>query len=221
VQQRQKVLPDRPAAVSAPTWRPRAQMVELGLAGAAVLSLVGLVAALGTGATQYRSVSTLALVPTVEAVDPGSAYQLDLISRGVILPTLAAALDASLSPAEIERQAGRPPSSELDVDIAQSRLGGALVVTVTTDTEQSAADTAAAAVTLATTQVAVLDTGYRVLGETGLPQPLEPVRRWLGWLFAVTLLGTAAGVLRLSRAKAARLEAARSLYLERQELGAA
>lgn len=216
VQQRRGALPDPPTPLTAPRHRRREQTLELGLAVAAALSLVGLVGALATGSTQYRSVSTLALVPTDEATDAAGAYQLDLISRGLILPTLTAALDAGVTPAEVPRRAGAAAGPEPEVVVSQSRLGGALVVTVTAATPRTAADAGSAAVTLATTQVAALDSGYRLTGEAGDPQPVEPARRWLGWLFALTLVGAAATVLRLSRAKAGRLAEARSAYLQRQ-----
>ena len=62
-----------------------------------VLSAIGLVAALGTGSTEYRSVTTMAVVPVAQEADPSVAYQLDVVSRGYIVPTLAAALDASIA----------------------------------------------------------------------------------------------------------------------------
>ena len=190
--------------------RPPTRVAVWAVAVVGVLSAVGLVAALGTGSTQYRSVTTMAVLPATQKADPSVAYQLDVVSRGLIVPTLAAALDATITPAVLERESGLPADDSLSIDVAQSRLGGALNVTVNSSDEQAAMDAATAAVALAKTQVANLNSRYQVTGEAAVPQPHRPARRWLSLPFALLLAASVVAFWRMSRARAVALEAARS-----------
>jgi len=153
-----------------------------GWAGAAVLGLVGVTAAVTTGQTMYTSSTTLGVVPT-GAVGGATAYELDVINRGLIVPTLAEVLDRSLDLGALQEQAGRFPASAeaagATVDVAPSRLGGAVVVTVTADQPALATDLTRAAVALSQARVADLQAGYRLTGEPAAPQPVSSPPWWM------------------------------------------
>ena len=71
-------------------------------------------------------------------------------------------------------------------------------------------DAAIAAVALAKTQVADLNSRYQVTGEAAVPQPLWPARRWLSLPFALILVASGVAFWRMSRARAVALDAARA-----------
>lgn len=154
----------------------------LGWAGAAAVGLVGTVGAVVTGQTAYTSSTTLAVVPA-GTVGGASAYQLDVVTRGLVVPTLAEVLDRSIDLAALEQQAGRFPASAeaagAGVDVAPSRLGGAVVVTVTADQPAVATDLTRAAVALSKAQVADLQAGYLLVGEPAQPQPVSSPPWWV------------------------------------------
>ncbi len=207
-----------PAAVPAVAAAPVGRIAEWGLAAAGVLSAIGLVAALTTGSAQYRSVTTLAVAPAARAVDPSAAYQLDVVSRGLIVPTLASVLDAAITPTVLERESGQPATGSLAIDVAQSRLGGAVVMTVSATDQQAAIDAGIAAVALAKTQVADLRSRYQLLGTAAVPQPQWPARRWLSLPLALILFASAMALWRSFRERATRPEPSGKRYLSADTL---
>lgn len=143
------------------------------------VALAALVLVLTSGAERHTTTSTLAIVPATGQVNPADAYELDVVSRGLIVPTLAEALDRTVSVTDLEQETGlRPGEAEAEVDIRQSRLGGAVVVTVTADDELAAADLGAAAVRISQSEVADLDSGYQLAGEVGTTVPSSSYRLW-------------------------------------------
>lgn len=177
--------------------RPRrpSRAAVAGWAGGAVLGLVGLTAAVATGHTVYTSSTTLGVVPT-GAVGGATAYELDVVSRGLIVPTLAEVLDRSIDVGALEEQAGRFPASAeaagATVDFAPSRLGGAVQVTVTADRPAVATDLTRAAVALSKARVANLQAGYRLTGEPAAPQPVSSPPWWMVPVLGALTLGCAA-----------------------------
>ncbi len=182
----------RPGAgepVAEPPSRPSRTAVA-GWAAGAGLGLVGLAAVLATGTTVYTSSTTLGVVPTGD-VGGATAYELDVVSRGLIVPTIAEVLDRSLDVDELAEQAGRLPARTdgATVAVAPSRLGGAVVVTVTADTPDLAADLTRGAVTSSQAQLANLRAGYALTGEPAEPQPVSSPPWWVvGGLAAITAL---------------------------------
>ncbi len=168
----------------------------LGWAGVAALALVGATGALLAGQTVYTSSTTLGVVPT-GAVGGATAYELDVVSRGLIVPTLAEVLDRSIDPDAVAAQAGRFPAGAAgaSVDVAPSRLGGAVVVTVTADQPALASDLTRAAVELSKARVADLQAGYLLVGEPAQPQPVSSPPWWLApALGAMAVLAVAMAV---------------------------
>jgi len=155
---------DRPAPISA-------RLLACVLAGAGAIAFVGV---LSTSDTTYVSQTTLG-VETRRTADPSTAYQLDVASRGQIVPTLAAVVDKSLSGAGPGRS-GTGDTSVV-VGVAQSRLGGAVLVTVTAASDADARRAAAAAVELGRARVAALQDDYVLKGEVGAVRPITPLRR--------------------------------------------
>lgn len=220
---------DRPADDAAgepdgePGRRPSRAAVA-GWAGGAVLGLVGLTAAVATGHTGYTSSTTLGVVPTGE-VGGATAYELDVVSRGLIVPTLAEVLDRSLDLAALEQQAGRFPASAAAagaaVDVVPSRLGGAVTITVTADQPAMATDLARAAVALSKAQVAGLQAGYRLTGEPAAPQPVSSPPWWLvPALGALTVLCAAMAVVTGRRRRAGvESSAVRETFASSEQMG--
>ncbi|WP_395729537.1 O-antigen ligase family protein [Nakamurella sp.] len=174
----------------------------VGWAGAALLGLVGVMAAGLTGHTVYTSSTTLGVVPT-GAVGGATAYELDVVSRGLIVPTLAEVLDRSIDVGALAQQAGRFPAgaetTSASVDVAPSRLGGAVVVTVTADQPAVATDLTRAAVAASKATVDDLQAGYRLTGEPAEPQPVSSPPWWaVPALAVVTVLS---GVMALVTAR--------------------
>jgi O-antigen ligase len=183
-------------AESAPRRPGRAAV--LGWAGAAVLGLAGTVGALAAGHTVYTSSTTLGVVPS-GAIGGATAYELDVVSRGLIVPTMAEVLDRSTDIGALEQQAGRFPGSAVasgaEVNVAPSRLGGAVVVTVSTDQPAMTTDLTRAAVALSKARVADLQAGYLLAGEPGEARPVSSPPWWLApALGAITVLCAAMAV---------------------------
>ncbi len=179
--------------------RPPSRLVVATLAGVAALGLVGLTFAVTTGKTVYTSQTTLGVAPS-GTVDGANAYGLDVISRGTIVPTISEVLDRSIGIGGQSEQAGRFPDSidttDATVSFGQSRLGGAVVVTVTADTPATAAAVAAEAVTLSKTEVANLQMGYQLTGEPVEPQPISsPEWWWIPTLSVITVGFAGAAIL--------------------------
>lgn len=170
------------------------------------VALAALVAVLSTGSERHTTTSTLAIVPASGQVDAADAYELDVISRGLIVPTLAEALDRSVSVSDLEQRTGRTlGAADVDVDIRQSRLGGSVVVTVTADDELAAADLGAAAVALSQSEVSDLASGYQLTGEAGMTVPSSSYRLWAAVPLTVVFLLPLLIVILRRRAATARL----------------
>uniref|UniRef100_UPI003B3A1F4F O-antigen ligase family protein n=1 Tax=Nakamurella sp. TaxID=1869182 RepID=UPI003B3A1F4F len=175
-------VPRRPGRAAVLAW-----------AGVAVLGLAGTAGALAAGHTVYTSTTTLGVVPS-GAVGGATAYELDVVSRGLIVPTLAEVLDRSIDPealaAQADRFPGSAPAAGATVDVAPSRLGGAVVVTVTADEAGVATDLTRAAVATSKATVAGLQAGYLLAGEPAQPQPASSPPGWVvAALAGVAVLG--------------------------------
>ncbi len=159
-----------------------------GLAGIAALGLVGLTFVVATEKTVYTSSTTLG-VASSGAVDGAAAYGLDVVSRGMIVPTITEVLNRSVGVGDLQEQAGRlPGDADASVGFAESRLGGAVVVTVTADQPATAAALTSAAVTRSKAEVASLQMGYQLTGDPVPPQPISsPEWWWTPTLIAITL----------------------------------
>lgn len=191
-----------PDPASGPARRPGRAAV-LGWAAVAALGLAGTAGALAAGHTVYTSTTTLGVVPS-GAVGGATAYELDVVSRGLIVPTLAEVLDRSVDLEALAVQAGRFPGNAAAagaaVDVAPSRLGGAVVVTVTADEAGVATDLTRAAVAASKATVAGLQAGYLLAGEPAQPQPVSTPPGWLvGALAGLAVLGTVMAGLTLRR----------------------
>jgi hypothetical protein len=77
-------------------------------------------------------------------------------------------------------------ATDAGVSFAQSRLGGAVVVTVTADQPATAAELTTAAVTLSKTQVANMHMGYQLIGDPVDPQPISSPDWW--WVPTLTVI---------------------------------
>ena len=178
--------------------RVRPEPWSRGLVAFSILTLAAAVTVAVTGPERFTTTSTLAVVPSSEQTDTSDAYALDVVSRGMIVPTLAEALDRSVSLADLERRTGRTlEAADADVAIRQSRLGGSIDVIVTADDELVAADLGAAAATIVRSEVAGLSSGYQLDGETGAPVPSASYRLWAASpLFLVAVLSMVVAALR-------------------------
>jgi hypothetical protein len=171
---------------------------QLTMAALAVLSLAGLVLSLTTGRVEYRNEATLAVVPAATGPSGSAAYQLDVVSRGVIVPTLATILDSSLSTLELARVSGTS-AADASATVEPSTLGGAVLLTVTAPNRASADVLGTAAVALAKSRVDDLDTSYQLTGEMAGARVVAPVRRWLALPLLLSLSGAGLILLRTSR----------------------
>ena len=187
--------------LSVPTVEPSAARRRTGpavmglLAAVTLVGVAGVAVSLATGQVTYRSSSTLAVVPAATGASGGRAYQLDVISRGVIVPTLATVLEYSISPAAVEHRSGR--SGPASIAITPSAQGGALVVEVTALDREAAEALGKAAVDLAKDEVEAINSGYRLSGGKGEVEAIRPARRWLA---APSLLAVVLGGFGLVRA---------------------
>jgi len=134
------------------------------------------------------------VAPAATGPSGSAAYQLDVVSRGVVVPTLATVLDSSLSMSDLARFSGASTADAL-LTVGPSTLGGALLVTVTAPNRASANVLGTAAVALAKNRVDDLDTSYQLTGEMAGVRAVAPVRRWLALPFLVSL--AAAGLILL------------------------
>ena len=171
---------------------------QLSVATLAALSLGGLVLSLTTGRVEYRNEATLAVVPAASGPSGSAAYQLDVVSRGLIVPTLATLLDSSLPMADLARYSGSSVA-DASVSVGPSSLGGALLVTVTAPKRASANALGTASVALAKSRVDALDTSYQLTGEMAGVRAVAPVRRWLALPFGLSLAVAGLILLRTTR----------------------
>ena len=129
-----------------------------------MLSVAGLVLSL-TGRVAYRKEATLAVVPAATRASGSNAYQLDVVSRGIIVPTLATLLDSSVTTAELERSSGAS-AADASVTVDPSDSGRRPACPVTAPSRASADALGTAAVALAKQpRSTTLDTGYQLSGE--------------------------------------------------------
>lgn len=189
--------PRRPGRVAVLAW-----------AAVAALGLAGTVGALATGHTVWTSTTTLGVVPS-GTVGGATAYELDVVSRGLIVPTLAEVLDRSVDLGALEAQADRFPGTATaagaTVDVAPSRLGGAVVVTVTADDAGLATDLTRAAVATSKATVAGLQAGYLLAGEPARPQRASSPPGWVvAALAGVAVLGAVMAGLTVRRRRRGR-----------------
>jgi hypothetical protein len=143
-----------------------------------VLSAAGLGLSLFTGRPTYQTSATLAVVPATTTASGTSAYQLDVVSRGIIVPTLATVLEETVTTAEMERLAGRT-NTGARVRVSPSDQGGALLIRVTAAERDDTALLGRTAVELAGREVADLAMGYQLSGGPGGAEIVPPRRRWL------------------------------------------
>ncbi|MCJ8505910.1 O-antigen ligase family protein [Kocuria flava] len=175
---RRRLEPAPPQPSSSPPRHERLMprtLLKVSALGAAAAGML-----LATAGDRYTSSTTLAVLPTSTEIDWADAYALDVVSRGMIVPTLASVLDESVSTAALEATTDtRPGSTRAEVDIQQSRLGGAVVVTVVADDERTAAELGDAAVHLARSEVAALDSGYRLADAPSTPVERHTTFSWV------------------------------------------
>lgn len=192
-------LPPSPAGPSPAARAVPGRRVLVGLTVLAVASAGGLAAALTNGARTYTSSATLAVVPAGKTVSGGTAYQLDVVSRGIIVPSLATVLDASATLAEAGR--GAATTGGATVLVTPSDQGGALLVRTTAADPVAAETLGRAAVAAAQDDVARLDTGYQLSGSSGAAVAGEPRGRWLGVPCSLGLAAAALGLVRVRRGR--------------------
>jgi hypothetical protein len=161
-----------------------------------VLSGAGLAASLAGSRVTYRADATLAVVPAATGTSGSNAYQLDVVSRGVIVPTLATVLQAVLAADEVGPAQGRPA-----VQIQPSDQGGSLLVQVSAATSQDAAAAGTAAVDRAKDEVVALATGYQLSGELGAVRADRPAWRWLAIPGGLAAVGAGLGLVRIRRSR--------------------
>lgn len=173
------------------------------LVAVSVVSLLGLVTVLAPNQQRYSNTAILAVVPSSSQVDPSEGYRLDVVSRGLIVPTLTTVIDRSMSIETLEQQAGRSyAAAAVVVKVEQSRLGGSILVTVTANDARVADDLGRAAATAAQSTVSALASGYQLSGISSGPIPTSSNRLWatipLGLI--VLLLAISASRIKFRRA---------------------
>jgi O-antigen ligase len=176
---------------------PASRFAAVALVAALVLSGTGVAASLLTGRDVYHSVATLAVVPTNTSASGSGAYQLDVVSRGIIVPTLATILQRTLTPAEV----GRPAGTAARVKVFPSDQGGAVLVQVTTTDPGTAEPAGRRAVALAQQEMAALTTGYQLSGAPGATGASRPLRRWLTIPCGLAMVVAALALIRLRRVR--------------------
>ncbi len=171
-------LPIRTGGAGRPSRTPPTRRVQAVVAVVGALSLAGLVA-VAAAPGRWQVTTTMPVFPTAPEASGAAAYQLDVISRGLIVPTLVAALDEGLDPEAVTTAAGVSPDGPVTVEVTQSRLGGALLVSVTAPDRQSAAQLAEAAAQLAEQAVTRLDPHYAVSTAGSATRSVPSPLRWL------------------------------------------
>jgi hypothetical protein len=133
---------------------------------AAVTAAVGIVGVVGLEPPSYVNSATLAVVPSGSLADGVNAYQVDVISRGLIVPTLTEVLDRSVTARSLLGDEAAA-HAELSVSVDQSRHGGSVVVTVSGRTRDAVTEAGDRAVALSAATVAGLDSSYSLTGSMG------------------------------------------------------
>ena len=194
---------------------PSRRAVRIVAVAIAAVSAVGAVGFALAPARTYASTTTLAIVPATRMIDGLSAYELDLVSRDLLSPTFARVLQSRVTPATVAAAEGRA-AGDLSVTSAPSRLGGAVVVTVSGPDPGQVVDASAAAAGLSTGVVEQLRTPWVVVGEPAPPTAVASRLRWVSAPLAL-LLVLACGVLlrsygRREQQREIRLDEARERY---------
>ena len=197
---RARGLPTAPALPQRPDGT-RNRLAAAALIAVVVLSGAGLAMSLLTGRDTYRTTATLAVVPTTTSASGSSAYQLDVVSRGIIVPTLATILQRTVTPAEVGKQAG----TVTRVAVSPSDQGGAVLVEVTATDPRAAESAGRSAVALAKQETVALATGYQLSGEPGAPEGSRRVRRWLAIPCGLAMVVSVLALTRLRRVRDGRL----------------
>ncbi len=170
---RARALPRPVPARAAPPSRP-----QLALAGAAVavVGTAALAVVLVPGPTRFVNTATMAVGPAATAANGSTAYQVDVISRGRIVPTLTSVLSHTLTTTRLAGAvpAGRPAS----VSVSQSRLGGSIVLTVSAGSAAEAVDLGAAAVRVSESEVDALSSPYTLTGSMSGPAAERTFSPW-------------------------------------------
>jgi hypothetical protein len=138
------------------------------------------------------------VVPAGTAASGSNAYQLDVVSRGIIVPTLATVLQAVVGRDEVVGGVEDQPAS---VQIQPSGQGGSLLVQVSAATPQTAVTAGTAAVERAKAEVVALATGYQLSGELGAVQADRPAGRWLGVPCGLAAIGAILALVRIRRSR--------------------
>lgn len=182
-------------ASSAPTRVGLPRAATLALGGVSVLAAGGIFAVFTHTAPTWTDTATLAVVPSSRIANGSTAYEVDVVSRGVIVPTLAEVLRESVTAASLERQAAAAGHAPVKVSVVQSRLGGSIILTVTGDGQQATADLGAAAVTVSKSTVTELNSSYQLTGNMNAPKRTEGVSSWAALpLAAVIVLSAMASI---------------------------
>ena len=174
-----------------PPSRRAVRVAAVVLAAVSAGSAVGFLAYPGR---LYTSTTTLAILPSTPTVDGLTAYQLDLISRDLLSPSFARALQSRVTPATLGAAEAEPPP-DVSLSLAPSRLGGAVSLTVSGADPDVVAGTAAAAAALSEQVVTQLRTPYALTGQPGPALAVASARRWLA--LPLALLSLVAGAVLL------------------------
>ncbi|MFT4164803.1 MAG: O-antigen ligase family protein [Microlunatus sp.] len=156
----------------------RRKTVDLVLLSLAVVSALGAAAALSTGAPRFVSATTLSINPVSGTADGSTAYQQDIVSRGLLAPTFAAVLDAAVPAEGVAASLGVSGDEPVTVGFGPSRLGGAVVLTVTAGDAATAEEIAATAAQVSRQRLAALQDDYQLIGSPGPANEKQPIRRW-------------------------------------------
>lgn len=140
---------------------------------------LGAVGALTDRTPDFTEVTDLAVVPSTAAIDPSVSYQQDVVSRELIVPTLAAVVNSSITADDLMREIGAPPDRSVTFDAIQSRLGGAVTITVSGPDAQTVHRLQTAAVAASKARVATLRSSYQLKGEASAPTQNLSGRRWV------------------------------------------
>jgi len=186
VQARRSAVPGPPPV---PVQRQTLRALLPAVGAALLVGAAGVGAVLAMTSTTYANTATLAVVPVTSTADGSNAYQVDVISRGVIVPTLAEVLAVSVKSRELQL-AGQDETADLSVSVTQSRLGGSVVVSVSGRSAASVAAAGDRAVALSRSTVAGLNSSYAVTGEmTGVAPTREVPRRTALALLPAAVVG--------------------------------
>ncbi len=200
-------------AMQAVPARPRRDPL-VALATLAALGVLGVAAsAFLAGQGSYQNSATMAVVPTATKADGSAAYQLDVVSRGVIVPTLATVLNRSVTAADVAAAVGRPVPAGLQLEFEPSANGGAVTMTVTARNPEDAADFGSAALTLAKERTTLIEPSYQLKGELTGVTPVPRPGSWLLALSLTCLVVAAAGLVRRSKIRRRRESAPRQSSL--------